>query len=83
MCVCSGVNEQVYTNPGEAAPQLKVHDVVLVELLQAFVEVVLQDGGVGDETCSRDEGLLKLLPHHVLVWIFSIWILSEQSEVLH
>lgn len=70
-------------NLGEAAPKLQVHDVVQPELGQAPVDVVPEHRGVGDQPSCCDEGLLKLLPHHLLAGVLALRILGEQRQMLH
>ena len=78
-----GVNKQANTNPRETAPELQIHDVVQVELGEALVEILLQHRSVCDEPSSRDENFLKPLPHDILAWVLTIWIHSDQCEMLH
>lgn len=79
----AGMDVGANTDLAETATKLQVHDVVLVKLLQAFVEIIPKHGSVCDEACGRHERLLELLPHDVLAWIRRIRILGEQREVLH
>lgn len=60
------------------------HDVVRVELGEALVVIVSEDGGVSDQTPQGAEGLFERTPHHILTGVRCLRILiREKCQVPH
>lgn len=80
---CSCYKGPRTTYPREPRPQLKIHDIVCIQLLQALVEIVLEHRGIANQSRSGSKSLFKPLPDDILAGVPSLWVCSEQGEIPH
>lgn len=73
----------ILTNPGLSNPQLQVHDVVIIELLQTLVDVVLKDRCVCDQPRESYKDLLEPLPGCILCGKSCFRVIREKRKILH
>lgn len=71
----------MYPYRWQQSPDFHIHDVVLIELSETFIEVVFKYRCIGYQSICHQKSLLKSLPHYILAGIGTVWVLGEKREV--